>query len=390
MRLWEFGKGLAIGADDVIQVWAILHDILTRMPENARNITVLGGFLAGAAECDFDAAVGVLETLCDDPILAHRLPWLQSQVALDEIGIQRLGDAIDAGKIRARDFNSLASGLVRDAPASQLAPLLIKIAAMRDGSMVALDILHMHLHCLRDDSHEIEPALISCGRYLLGNADFAKHGRSSDFGLKTVVEVCLSGPSGVADTRLLCRRIRAALDEYRLSAYEICYLLEGLFEVQPSTALDELVMAEGAGKNRDIFEAWFNRPTPVDKIELATMRFWADFDPSNRYPALGNALTLFATNEAAEETGLSPRFLEMLEFAPDRMTFLNRAGNQIRPSGWCGPLHLVLERRHMMLKRLSSHPDPVVRIWVADQEPWLASLISADQKRESEGEQSFE
>ena len=95
-------------------------------------------------------------------------------------------------------------------------------------------------------------------------------------------------------------------------------------------------------------------------------------------------------NEAGGETGLSPRFLEMLDYAPDRMTFLKEARSQIQPSAWSGPLHFVLERRHAMLETLSSHPDPAVRAWVTDQESWLTTLITADREREREREESFE
>ena len=150
------------------------------------------------------------------------------------------------------------------------------------------------------------------------------------------------------------------------------------------------MLAGVASRRRQVFGPRLNRPTPIDEIETATLRSWAELDPSKRYPALGSALTLFATNETGDDTGLSLRFLEILEHAPNRMAFLKEAGNQIQPDGWSGPLHLVMERRHTMLKTFSGHPDPIVRVWMADQEPWLATLIATDRKRESEGEQSFE
>jgi len=390
MRASAFGKGLATGAEDVAHVWSMLHEVLTEMPKDARNVTVLGGFLSGAAGRDPKFAMGVLDALLDDPILARKLPWLQSQIAIDEPGIQRLMVAIDARKIEAKDLYPLTGGAISDAPALPLADLLVKIVSIPNGSVIAPKILHMYLYCLRHDGKNIEPILIACGRFLLVNADFSKRNGADDFGLKTVVEVCLSGPSGEADTRAVCRRIRKALDGYRLSPYEISYLLEGLFETQPFIALDELVMAGAVSRRKQVFEARFNRPTPIDKIELATLQNWANLDPDRRYPALGSALSLFTTNEAGDETGLSPHFLKVLEYAPDRMAVLKEARNQIQPSGWSGPLHLVLERRHKLLRTLSTHPDAAVRAWVADQEPWLAALITADRDSERKGEQSFE
>lgn len=390
VRAWDFGKGLVTGANDLAHVWMMLHDELAKMPEGARDVTVLGGFLSGAAERDSGFTKGVLDTLSDDPILAHQLPWLQSHVAMDEPGIQRLVDAIDAEKIEAKDLSHLASGVVREVPTLALETLLLKIAWMPEGSMVALNILHMHLHCLNEDNRAIKPTLIACGRVLLANVDLSKSSEAGNFGLKAVVEACLSGISGEAGTRDLCRNICKALSDLHLSVYKITYLLEGLFRIQPFIALDELVMSGVISKWNQSFEGTFNRPTPIEEIDPAVLRSWANCDPEARYPALGHALPLFATKGAGVETGISPRFLEMLEDAPDRIAFLGNALDRIQPRSWSEPLHLVLKRRRAILRTLSSHHDPAIRVWLADQETWLVTWIAKEREQEGEREKSFE
>ena len=389
-RAWEFGKGLAMGADDIACVWQSLHDELTKVPDYARNYTLLGGFLSGAVEHHCSFVANVLDGVSIDPVLARCLPWLQSQVGLDEFGIQRLVKAIDGGQIDVSDLKPLVTGVTRDTPALPLRTLLKRVAVMVGGLMLSLDILHTYIYCCKDEGREIETAIIACGRVLLWIADYSQSSRTGGFHLKAVVEACLSGTSGEAGTRRVCCNIRHALNDDRISTYDIDYLLEGLFDSQPSIALDELLIAGSTRVRQKLFKVRFDRPTLIERVAPEVLQVWAGRDPNERYPVLGHALALFAKNANDDETTLSPLFLVMLENAPNRAAFLGDARDRIWPRGWTQPLHLVLERRRMILRTLSSHHDPAVRTWLADQEVWLATSIVEAQARQREREGSFE
>jgi len=384
-RAFEFGKGLAEGSSDVMDLWKTLIDAFKGMPSDARNATVLGGYLHGAAgSAEFVAAA--LDGVADDPALVGNLTYLQTRVGVSGDAIARLSAALDAGKIGPSDFYQLASGVVRDAPGDALAPLLAKVGALPGGSSIALDILHMHFSCAMDDEHAFDPLLIECGRALLVDADFTDSTSRGDYGVQEVVEVCLARAEGEAHARTVCRNVREGLDSYVLSTYKIGNLLKALFAVQPIVALDAFLLGVEDGD----LEMHFARRSPLEEVDTAILRIWANADPETRYPLIGQVLPFFATKELDEVVGLSAKFLEMLEHAPDRPRFLGDLGRRIYPSGWSGSLAAILERRRTMLDPLAAHNDPAVRAWLIDQDTWLAERIAKERAREAETEESFE
>jgi hypothetical protein len=388
-RAWEFGKGLAEGSSDAPALWAGLVAAYEAMPVEARNPTVLGGFLPGAAsEPEFVAAA--LDGAADNPALIGQLTYLQARVGIDAAAIARLSTALDAGKIGVLDFYQLASGVIRTAPGGALAPLLTKIGAAENGSPVAIDILHMHFSCAKDDGHDHDPALIACGRTLLVEADFGAKGARGNYGVKDVIEVCLAGAEGEADARIVCGKVRQGLDDYSLSSYDIGYLLQGLFATQPLIALDEFLLGDPASGDEGDTEVRLGRRSPLEEMDVEVLRGWADVDPGKRYPLVGHLLRLFEGKEMDEDVGLSPKFLTLLEHAPDRAAFLGNLRNRIRPSGWSGSLVAILERRREMLEPMAAHDDPAVRAWLTSQDKWLGEWIAALREQESEAEESFE
>lgn len=387
-RAGEFGKGLAEGAGDVAALWATLIAAFEAMPPEARNATVLGGYLVGAA-ADVEFTRVALDGVADNPALVDKLSFLQARVGIDGEAIARLSAALDAGKIGAGDFHQIASGVVRDAPGALLAPLLRNIAALPGGTGVAFDILHMHQLCAKDDGHEFDSALIECGRALLRGADFSEEGRLGDYGAKEVAEICLAGPDGETDARIVCKALRAGLDYYSLSAHKLGRLMQSLFAVQPRIALDEFLLGDNDDED-DGFILRFDRHSPVEEVDTAILRAWADIEPALRYPPVGRSLSLFVGKEFDEDVGLSTKFLELLDHAPDRARFLGKLYRRIHPGGWSGSLAAILERRRAMLDPLASHEDPAVRAWLTDQDKWLGDWIKAERAREMESEEAFE
>jgi len=382
-RAFEFGKGLAEGAEVVPDLWDTLLDAFNKMPADGRNATVLGGFLHGAAGNTGFVATA-LDAIAQDPTVAANLTYLQARAGIDRDAIARLSAALDAGMIGAADFRQLASGVIREAPGDALAPLLTTLGQHAGGTGIALDILHMHFACAKDDGCDFDQHLIACARNLLANADFDDSTPLGDYGVGEVVEVCLAGAGGETPARELSARIRAGLDAYTLSPYKIGYLLKALFAAQPMIALDGFLLGDGD------LEIRLERRSPLNDMDSSTLRAWADVDPDLRYPRIGQLLPIFETRDHEDAIGLSPKFLELMEHAPDRAMFLGDLRGRIFPSGWSGSLADILERRRTMLEPLASHQDPVVRTWIGSLDAWLTERITEERRRDAEREESFE
>lgn len=382
-RAYQFGMGLAEGADDVPALWSTLTTALKALPADGRNATALGGFVHGArADSSFVAAA--IDGVAADPDMVRNLIYLQSCAGIDRGGIARLSAALDAGTVDADGFRQMATGVVRDAPGDALASLLAKLAGCPGGSAVALDIVHMHLSCAKDDGKAYDPELMRCGRELLAAAEFVDGTGLDDYSAGEVVRICLAGEEGEQAARQASTRIRDRLDDYTLSAYKVGHLLKALFETQPTIALDALLLGDGD------LELRLDRPSPLEGMDQDTLGRWADVDPEQRYPLIGQVMPIFDRSEMGDATGLSLRFLALLERAPNRAAFLGGPRHRIFPSGWSGSLANILERRRALLEPLADHDDPAVKGWLAALDEWLGERIAEERLRDAEQEESFE
>ncbi len=302
----------------------------------------------------------------------------------------RLQTGIGSEAFKADDFLCLACGVVSDAPAEALASLLSSLVELESGANVALDILYMYFHCAKDDNKPIANCLLVCGRELLKRADFSNGHSMRDHYAGAVAKICLAPPEAEEDAHVICINLRTALMEFRTYSYNVNRLLEGLLQAQPDIALDIFLSRDSAQNNHDPFDFGFDRSSPVESLDVATLCEWADKDASARYPLLGTAISLFATKNFDQDAGLSPLFLEVMRHAPGKAEFLGDGYTRLLPSGWSGSLADILTRRRGMLGELASDPDPVVRSWYAEQRDRLDSWIAHERERESEREEGFE
>lgn len=389
-RAYEFGRGLAQGSEDLGITWADMLDVYRSVPSDTRNPTVLGGFLYEAHQLDPGFAGPVLEAAMRDPDLAHRLPYLQSRVALDAEGLARLATAARQRVLNAADFVELATGVIAGTPAEPLIAMLNAIAELDKGIGIALDILHVRFYCAEDDDEPMAESLTVYGRELLKRTDFTDIHVMRDYRLRTVVKRCLSWPEAVEDARIVCTNLRAALDEFRASAYHVEHLLKSLFKAQPEVALDVFLLDGPPHHNRHLFDFSFVGASPVESVDADTLCAWADKDAQERYPLLGNALSLYAGKQFKETTGLSPLFLAIMAKAPDKRRFLGDGYARLYPTSWSGSLADALEKRKGILDTLSYDPDPDVQAWLRETRMQLDEWIARERQRESKREESFE
>lgn len=357
----------------------------------SRNATVLGGFIYEAHQRDTGFAETSLEAAIENPALARSLPYLQARIGIDEAGIARLRRAIEKGALQSFDFMSIANGTVGDSPPEALALLLLDIADLPDGVEIALDILHMHFYRDREAGRQRNPTLIALGRNLLRRTDFSKKGTLRDYGLHTIIRVCCTGSDGEATARDVCANIRGAMEVCYLSRHDLSHVLKALFETHPAAGLDMFLLPEMTSRNHRLFDADFSFGTPVENMDPAVLRQWADQDAATRYTLLGRAISMFRRKvDDEEDNGISPLFLDMLNYAPDKRAFLGDFWTRLHPRSWSGSLADILARRKAQVLTFRESPYADVRQWVDAILPELDRRIDHERSRDREGEESFE
>jgi hypothetical protein len=389
-RAFECGRGLAEGAASLEEMWRDLTEAYSAVEAQKRNSTVLGGFLHEAHKRDKTFAAPVLEAAIYDPALASKLPYLQARVDLAEEGIARLRRAIAQGALAATDFSYIANGSVSNSPPDPLGTLLLDIATLPNGVGVALEILHMHLYRKPGDGENRPSRLIEIGRELLARADYGDMECVRDYGMANVIRVCLTGEDGRNTAQTLCATIRSTFESTYIPAHEMNWILGALFGTHPFIALDVFLLPEPVRRHPLLFDSIYDGGTALEELDPMVLRRWADRDPDRRYPQLGKCISMFGSKDGDEENEISPTFLLLLGYAPDKRLFLGDFWSRLHPRSWSGSLADILVQRKMRVVKLAEHSDDQVREWVAKVTPELDSFIDCEREREREREESFE
>ncbi|ACD91494.1 conserved hypothetical protein [Chlorobium limicola DSM 245] len=381
----ECGFGLADGAIDLGDIWQELVAEYKAIDSARRNPGALRGFIHGAHLRDATFTSRVLNDAIDDSGLAPLFPYLQTAIGIDNEGIARLRNAIANGVMRSEYFMNIANGSVGDSPEEPLAMLLEDIGALPGGVEVALDILHMHFW--RDHKEKRVPGavVVEVGRNLFVRADFSKKGLNRDFGLKTIIRECLSGEVGESAAKQVCNTIRSQLERYRVTSHDISAVLKALFETQPFIALDTFLLPESLCHHIDLFDVG----TPVEVIDENHLKEWADRDPIERYPLIGECLSMFGKNNDDESKEYSSLFLSMLDSAPDKQRFLGDYYPRLHPRSG-GSLAVILEHRKTKLIQLAEQSDEEVKHWVDEAMPEIDRWIENERGCDRAREESFE
>lgn len=382
----ECGFGLADGAIVLGDIWQELVEEYKAIDPAKRNPGALRGFIHGAHLRDSAIASRVLDDAILDSCLVPLLPYLQTAIGVDEAGITRLRNAIAKGIMRSEYFMDIANGSVGDSPEEPLAELLEDIASLPVGIEVALDILHMHLWRAEKEKRVPCAVIVDAGRNLLIRSDFSKKGSHRDFGLNTVIRACLSGNEGVNAAIEICNTIRSKIEQYLISSHDISSVIKALFETQPFIALDAFLLPDSLCHRLNLFDV----STPVEVVDEQNLRKWAECDPIERYPLLGECLSMFGKKNDDESKEFSPLFLSMLDSAPDKRSFLGEYYIRLQPRVWGGSLSAILEHRKVKLIQLAEQCDEEVKSWVNDALPEIDRWIEKERGRDRAREESFE
>jgi hypothetical protein len=249
----------------------------------------------------------------------------------------------------------------------------------------------MALYCAKQDGVEIDDALYRVGHSLLLRFDYKKTGDVREYRIKEAIRDSYRGEEGPRRAVELCRHLKRLIAERKVYVFELDYAFDALFEVQPLTALDEL-LRDGSTADEDgiLGSISFNRRSPLDNVEGELLWTWADQDPVARYPLISRSLNIFAGKEFEQDDGLSQKFLVGLERAPDKTAFLGADSYRLRPNGWSGNLSIILDRRREFLEPLTVHTDQEVRTWANEQVATLRRWADNEREQESEREETFE
>ncbi len=384
-RCVEFGRGLALGADSLADIWERLIQAFVATPDTEKNESVLGGFISGAKERDALIADDFLDYILNHPSLGAYFPYLQLSIEIDEIGVERLKSCIMLGIASASSYWALQYNK-SPIDASAISQIISGIASLPDGMNTAIDILQKHLHSVKSACNPIHPELLQCGRVLLCQYNFDNNGSSESCGLAELINDCLQGDTAALEAKIICQNFTKAIIESPNSiAYEYGEVLEGLFRMQPQVALDEFL----TGETHNLW-SWFlhdmepNFGNPLKSVPIESLLSWVQVEPNIRIPKLAAVIPIWQKQDASSNMEWTAIALKLLELAPDKSLVLAEYQQQFWPSCWSGSLADILENYRALPISLLNHPHPEVATWARKQDDALAQ--EADERRVEERE----
>jgi hypothetical protein len=383
--LFDFGMGLARGAEDPMKIWKRMVGQVAATPEDQLNVEVLRGFLNELQVRGADLVDAILDEACECPTLARWYPALQAAVRLDKRGLDRVIHSLTLGRAPVANYKALAYGpLYHPVSAPEVRRVLNEIASKADGVETALEVLAMRLHSDKDRQQGISHEITEAACDLMGQFVFSKgHDPHEDYGLGSIVKGCFLGEAGAALVRELCRKLKFAVSSYTTYSIGHDELLEGLFEAQPAATLDGL-FAGGAKETelgvritRDL------RGDPISSVPEDTLFEWCHHDPESRYPAIAAAIRPFGSADEKAPPRWTGLALLLLQRAPDRTAVLKEFIRKFQPSGWVGSLATTLEANTRLLDELDGYQDAALIDFLKNEKVRVARVVSEERRRET-------
>lgn len=367
-RLWSFGKGLSIGYGDKAKLWETLRSQFEKTDPKKRHISVLLGCLSGIAETDIGLHNSILDRLIKDELLGEWFPNFQSTIKIDQRGVERLNEALDAEYVKIDNFQILAWGKNHESiNDDDLAELLKNIFSKNGGLSVAIDILKMRFFGEKKKSHEYSENLLEVGRNILSiyqfTGRFAKS-RGDDYGLAQIANVCLVGDGGIDTAKKICNNYIQDIIDDLIYIHQHSQLFVSIAATQPFVLLDEFL-----GNNemldymrRRIFDVANDRKdNPLNNISDNDIISWCEANPQIRYPLISKSIQCFKKSDESDEFELRPVVNSILETAPNLGTVFDNLMTSLKPSSWGGSRAEIMQKRSDVFKKLFEHENEEVR-----------------------------
>jgi hypothetical protein len=385
---WSFGRGLAEAAEDARAIWERLSAQFQATPPGRTNFQVFRGFLHSLYATKRELYQALLDEAVNDATLGQWYPVLQTSVAIDPPGVERLMRALEIGKAWIGTYRTLVGGgVAHQIPGADFNRLLSRIAQEPEGFNVAVEIFCMRLSFEEGRKQSSEFEIVELGCELMRRINFSEKAANDTYRLGIVTRFCLVGEKGAATVREICRKLKEAVSKREVYAFHYGDLLRLLLNAQPAAALDALCGGDAADVDlglKILEDASQFTSKPLDALSANDLLAWCEEKPGIRCPVVAAGITAFRISAEDGRHQLTATAQRLLELAPDRVAVLRKYLEQFGPMEWTTSYRAVVESSAKLLDQFSDYPDPRIREFVANEKERLANVVIVEPQVETQ------
>ncbi len=322
-------------------------------------------------------------------MLGEWFPKLQIASVIDKRGLERLLQALDAGKAPIGNFRDIAYGRAHEPiNDNDLADLLRKITSKEHGLSVAIEILNMRFLGSNNEVPVYSKSLVSVAKNLLLeyflNTEYQNN--DLDYELSEIAKVCLKDDEGKLLASQICNHLLEALTNHRIHIHDHHIFLESLAFMQPVVFLDvflgygDIETYQRIKVFSDNFESSSN---PINQISGSILIDWADCDPVTRYPLIAAAIQPFSSSTDTKDMVWKPIVHSIFEKAPDLGAVLQYLTDAIEAASWSVSRADILQGRSVLFQSLYQHDNPKIQAWARQQYRDLQAKIETCREQEA-------
>lgn len=388
-RLFSFGKGICVGADDPEDVWGVLVQELVVLALEYPSFDLLKGFIHQLVKSRPELANGLLDDAVINPILRSNFMQLQTITPIDAKALIRIKRSLELGYVPLWQYHALGYGHVIEAVSeNDLIGILESIASKADGVFIAIDILQMYFLNKTDKHLELSHKLKVFGQRLLLRSEFSKENKTNgkyDYQLSRIIKFCFDRTDSFDVAMELSRKISIAILGGSLSVSDYSNLFKSLVTTQPMAFLEGFFTSDVEGSALfsfeliSRFEDYANVLSQIDSIRVIE---WCEIKPSIRYKLLANFIKPWSGLDENECYQWSELALVFIKNSPNKIEVLDGFFGSFKPSSWSGFRSDILISRLPLLIYLKESDDIKISRWATQKEEELREEIKFEMDRE--------
>lgn len=399
-NLFEFGEGCAEGTDKNKELLALTVCALEKAPEKERNINFLCGQIKHLSKVNINLTNTFLDEFIKHPELKQYFILVQLSYVIDQDAIARILKALKENTSPVWMYRNLACGRSHEPIADdQLSEMLDLIWKQKDGQAVAIEILSMRFHGLKqNENYVVSDLLKEKSASLLASFDYSEEqGASggSDYSLTQIANVCFCDGTNEESALTVLKAIKAKILAHIIGRYDFPEFMSTVIQLHPILALEVFIgkSSEIECQIRNAIKGRFDKKvSPFSKIDNKSTLDWCKNNGRDSYPALASIITPYQSNEKTVEwTQLA---VELLQACPEPAVVLDKYLSSFSPNGCTGSRAQVLESRLALFQPLIDSTNEDISKWgVAKKAQWeayIASEYEREAERDSESNERFE